>query len=176
MESQEQESISIGNGNYVNSNALQTRLDTTAIIDNFKMNLSGKAYEQFLKEDGSYGMRIISIGEARANEVGVQSLTSFLSNFINTQVVQGNFFDEEMYYLAIDDLEDNLRNKLLINAPKWGILDEEIQGIYDEIKSIISNFLTRLLFNKERESYSDTIRTVENNTVHNKGGLGFFKE
>lgn len=176
MEREEQESISIGNNNYISGNALQTRLDTSNIIYQFKLNLSGKADENYIKEDGTVGYRLISVGEPRANELGVQALTSFVSNFINTQVVQGNFYDEEMYYLAIDDLEDALRNKLLINAPKWGILDEEIQGLYDEVKSLVSTFLTRLLFNKERESYSDTIRTVENNTIRDKNGFGMFKE
>lgn len=176
MESQTQESVSVNNSNYVNNSALQTRLDVTTIISDFKLNLSGKGYETKLKEDGTMGLKMIDIGQPRANERGVQALGSFVSNSLNTQVVQGNFMDEEMYFLAVDNLEDSLRSKLIMNAPLWDIADEEIEGLYDEIKNLISTFLTRLLYNKERESYSDTIRTVENNTLQNKSGFGFFKE
>lgn len=167
------ENITFSNQNYNNQSALQIRLDTKELLENLKLSLSGKYPQAYGKEDGTIGIQVVSIGEPRCNDKGLQALTSFVSNFINTQVVQGNFIDEEMYYLQIDYLEDSLRSKLIINAPYWDIRDEEIKGIYDEILALVSMYLSRLLFNEERGSYADTIRTTENNTISN-GNNGFF--
>jgi len=175
-ERQHSEAVSYSNQNFQDFSALKIRLDTKQLIEEIKLNLSGKILQPFEKSDGTLGLREETIGEARANRQGIQSIVSFLNSHINIPTVQGNYIDDEMYFLNVDDIEDSLREMLIINSPYWDIKDENISSIYHEVLKAVTDFKTRLLYNKERDSYGETMRTVENNTVQsNKGGFGLYK-
>jgi hypothetical protein len=144
-------------------------------MEELKLNLSGEILEAYEKNDGTIGLRANQIGEPRANKKGIQALLSFVNSHVNTQVVQGNYLDEEMYYLSMDYVEDALRQLLVVNSVDWEIKDENIVGIYQEILNAIMDFKTRLIFNEERTSYSATMKHIESNTVQpQKNALGMF--
>lgn len=177
MDSEQNQRTTFANSGYINSSALQIRLDVEKLLENIKLNLSGIREVYFQNDDGTIGSTLESIGEPKANKTGVQSIISFMAAHINIQVVQGNYIDEELYYLNVDDIEDALREEIIVNAPYWGIRDEHIVGIYHQVLKAITDFKTRLIHNKERDSYTDTIRTLENNTIkQGNNGFNMFKE
>ena len=71
-----------------------------------------------------------------------------------------------------------------VNTPRWEIHDEDREMIMVTIMQTLKAFLSRLIENKERESYVPTIRSVEtfsNNEqkAANTGltsGFGLFKK
>jgi len=161
---------------YQSATALQIRLETSQMIENIEMFLRGAiiVVEQDEKT-GKIKTRRVNRGQAKANDLGIQSILNWIQLILNPQVVQGNFpvdspshstmYEEYIYNVRVD-----LTSMIVINCYNWKIIDEDIEMIIDSIMNAIEPFMTRLIDNKERESYVDTIKHVENNSV--KEGKG----
>jgi hypothetical protein len=70
-------------------------------------------------------------------------------------------------------MDTNLSCNIMINLDRWDIDENDYDHITDSIISSIQMFVSRLIDNKERDSYNATMRSVENNTVDN-GSKGIF--
>lgn len=159
-------------------NVLSIRLETSQLIENIEMFLRGSLIIIKQDEHGKITSQKVNRGEPKANDKGIQSILNWIQLILNPQVVQGNFavdgpshstmYEEYIYHVRID-----LTFMILINSYNWEISDEDIEMMVDSIMNAIEPFMTRLIDNKERESYSETIKHVESNNTKDSQSGGF---
>ena len=164
------------NRGYDSASALQIRLDTTTIIENVEMFLKGSKLTVYQDEKGIHTKKV-NTGTPKANDAGIQSILNWLQLILNPQVVQGNFpsdgkghspmYDDYIYWTRI-----NLSNDVIENCYSWAVSDSDIDGIINSIMNIVEPFMTRLIDNKERESYEHTVKHLEHNTLRESGNGG----
>jgi len=159
--------------------ALKMRLDVQHLHEKIEYFLRGYQYNIKLI-DGRPNVEKVKMGEQLANEKGIQNIMSWITMSINTQTVQGNFPADKhgysvTYEQAIKSFRLNFGDNLILNLYKWDVDEDQAEGMIDRICFMFEAFLSRCIENKERESYSETIRTIENNTMRARGGLGTFK-
>lgn len=162
-----------------NYNLLQLRLDPSNLIQEIKMFLNAEVEMIAQAADGTLQRSIVSIGVPKANKKGVASILSWIQMTINPQVVQGNFpVDKhgvsEMYEQYIMEFQRDLGDMIYINLYDYDIDENEAQSIIDAVMNLVKPFMTRLIGNKERESYGDTFREISS-TIPQKTGLQLFK-
>ena len=162
-------------------NLLQIRLDTSQIIEQAKMFLNAEI--EIIKQDNETGQfirEVISVGTPKANKRGVAAILNWLQMIINSQVVQGNFpVDKyglsEMYEKYIYECQVDLMDVLMTNLYVYDIEEDELQSIVDSIMNLIKPFMTRLIGNKERESYGETFKEISSNITRDHSKLPVFK-
>ncbi len=150
----------LSNAYYQNTSALQIRLDTEQMLKRIELFLRGKIETQYATEDGKIMSQVMKIGKPFANEIGVQGILRKISMIINPQIVQGNF-DRERYDDYIEEVNMDLVDAIVINQYEWEVQSSDVQDIIDSIMHSIIPFMSRLIDNKERESYSTTLKTLE---------------
>jgi len=163
------------------STALQLRLDATQIIENVELFLRGAKQVARQDESGKIITQTIPIGKARANPAGIQAILNHVSGVVNSQVVQGNFRTDgtghsEQYEDYIVRLQINLAVNLMNNLTNWEIVEDDYDIIIDFIMDLVEPFMTRLIDNKERESYENQIPHRESHVIGqpNKGTIPTF--
>ncbi len=164
------------NQGYNGGSALQIRLETNQIIENVEMFLSGSKIEVIQDEEGIRERRV-QVGQSKGNASGIQSILNWLQLILNPQVVQGNFpvdragyssmYEDYIYWVRVNFVSD-----LMENCYKWEVDDSDIEGVVDSIMNIIEPFMTRLIENKERESYEQTVRHIENSRIQDNSKEG----
>ena len=152
--------------------ALQIRLNPTKIIQDLELFLRGSKTILTVDDEGNRIVKKISIGRRRANEIGIQAIVSFVTSIVNSQTVQGNY-SEERYNEYVADARISITEAMVINVYEWELKEEEVELIIDTIMQLVEPFMSRPINNKERDSYSSSIRTVESNNIGggNQGGL-----
>lgn len=159
------------NSAYTASNSLKLRLDTQHLLEQIELNLKG--YKEVIRVDAKTGIPQVDrirIGEPKANDLGIQEILRWLNNVINPAVVQGNY-KEERYQDDLYRIRVSLAQDLMTNLDRYGINENDYEGIIDSFMATIRPFLSRLIDNKERESYEATIHSIESNTIKEKGGI-----
>lgn len=167
--------------NYINNQsnnqlqvtALQIRLDTTKILEDIELYLRGERTVLQQNDTGNIQVIKVKVGEKKANDLGIQSVMSFVAAIINPHTVQGNI-SEERYEQYIYETHINLVTNIVVNCYNWKIVDEDIDPIVDFIMSIVQLFVSRAIDNKERESYGESIRYVDSNNQGDKKEPGMF--
>lgn len=163
-------------------NALRVRLDTAPLIEQIELYMRGSKYVMNRNEEGNISIQQLSVGRPKANDSGIQTLLNWISGTINAQTVQGNFpVDKHGYSQAYEnyiyEYQIELTKTIIINCYNWGIDDSELQGIISFVMMLVIPFMSRLIGNKERESYYETLKSIETTGVKVKGGgiQGFIK-
>jgi len=174
--------MTTANNNFINGSALQIRLDTATIIENVEMFLGGSRL--VVERDdttGKISTRKVSLGTPKANSEGIQAILNWLQLTLNPQNVQGNFptdkgglsskYDEFVFWCRVD-----LCSNMVKNIYKWHIKEDDIDIIVDSLMNAVEPFFTRLIGNKERESYLNTLQHVEHSRMNNDDSekVGFF--
>lgn len=166
-ETQGQDVTQSTNYAYHNATIIQLRLDTEKVLEKIEIFLKGSmiVYEQ-------KNNQIIAVkkqtGTPKANQEGIQSIMNMLSCMINPQTVQGNF-DHEEYDQYIEEINIALASAIVTNCYDWKIKDEDIEPIINFTMALVRPFMSRIIDNKERDGYSNTMRHVESNTTATKG-------
>jgi len=169
MDAQTQQQMT-SNQNFLNPNIIQIRLDTSELIQRLKEFLSGQVVIPERQADGTTKFITQELGEHLCNSRGVAHLTNYISGLINPAVVQGNY-EQHQYYNHVSRVHKTISRQLVVNYHTWGMKYDDLEMINDYIMNLIETFLSRLIENKERESYSQTLRSTESNTVESGGGL-----
>lgn len=156
------------NRGYNMASALEVRLNTKPILDECEIFLSGKKMIATKDKTGKISIEYVSVGTPKMNDLGVQSLINRLSLILNNAVVQGNY-EEERYRNEIGQIRKSIAKDVMLNLNNWAVKESEYMGIIDSIMTPIKAFLSRTVGNKERESYDNTIKVTESNTVQQKG-------
>lgn len=161
------------NQGFTESNALQIRLNTEPILRNIEFYLRG--YEERLVDNkGEPEIRVVQVAEPKANSTGIHNIMAWVSSTFNTQVVQGNFKDFEHLYDYLADFRIDLTDYLMNNLYDWEIRLRDFEGIVDLIVQMNKLFLSRLVADGERRSYSNTIQHRETSSHSlDRGSNGF---
>lgn len=152
------------NDYYNNTSALQIRLDTKQIIEDIELFLRGAKVVVIDDGQGNLVSKRVEMGHNKANDKGIQAILNYVSMIVNPQVVQGNF-DKDFYEYFIQEKNVELVEMLIDNLYNWDIKEDDINPITDTIINMVIPFLSRCIGNKERDSYANTIKTVESNTI-----------
>ena len=181
MNSEAENQITVLNKAINNYNLLQIRLDPSNLINEIKMFLNAEIEVINQDADNNYKREIIPLGIPKANKKGIATILNWIQMTINPQVVQGNFFADahgksDMYDNYIEEFQKDLGDMIYINLYNYEIDENEVQSIIDAIMKLVIPFMTRLIGNKERESYGDTFKEIINNATQQKSGIaGWFK-
>jgi hypothetical protein len=176
-QSDRQESYS--NGESPITGVIHLRLDTSNMLDQIEAFLRGTRLMGYRQESsGEMKPLYLSNGRPKLNDEGVQSIMSWLTLQLSPHTVQGNFSDDR-FDEYICEFEIDLRQMLMTNLYHWNVRIEDYNTVTDGIMLTVQPFFSRLIDNKERESYNQTVRSQETHTVNagqKSGGLmGFFK-
>jgi len=159
------------NRQFTDGGSIKLRLDTEDLLNRIELYIKGTtAYIN--PQTGEY--EEVNSGHPKANKHGVQSIMGRLSLLLNPQTVQGNWKDER-FIDALYNIRMSLAEDIMVNREDWNISTNDYMGIIDSIMEALEAYLSRLLDNKERESYAHTMRSMESNTLQSKRGLGIFK-
>lgn len=158
------------NSGYNSATALQVRLQTAELMEGIELFLRGSKIIVEQDEKGRYTSRKVPIGKPKANDLGIQALLNYISSVVNPQVVQGNFPADgqghsTIYENYVMEIHMSLAMFLVNNCYNWEVDDDDIDVIIDFMMALVIPFMTRLIDNKERESYENTVRHVESSTV-----------
>ena len=151
---------------------LQIRLDTQKLLEDIELFLTGKIINIVVDENGRPQVTRKQITKPKANTTGIHSLLTWIQGTINTQVVQGNFPKWEDYETYIHEYHLSLAVNVMENLYEWEIKERDYNNIIDSVMIMVIPFMTRLVGNKERESYEGTMKVVERNTVATESGSG----
>lgn len=164
METSNNQARIFNNTQYNNLGVIQIRLNTEDLIQRIEDYLSGTRVVPSTLKDGRTVLTREEMGVPLCNEEGVQSLTNYVSSVLNPAVVQGNY-TREQYENAVYFIRLDLIDLLSINFLKWELARQYRSMVLSFIMNLIEPFLSRLVDNKERESYSDTIRSTESSRI-----------
>lgn len=180
MEQKQEENITSILSKRVNDyNVIHVRLDTSEILNRIELFLRGARLVVIENnETGRIESKRVELGKRKANDDGVQAILNWVSATVNPQTVQGNFPIERdgfspAYERYIEEYHIELTEFLITNCYTWEINDDEINGIIEFIMLLIQPFMSRLIDNKERESYNETLKSMESNVMRAKGGIPF---
>lgn len=154
-----------------NTSALQLRLDTQQLLTDIELFLKGQR-SLIQKDDVGRLVEVnTKIGEPLVNEKGVQGLMAFISMVINPHTVQGNY-KEEKYTNECANIREELAQIIVDNRNHWDLSSYHMNLVCNSMMNLIKPFLSRLIGNKERESYGQSMKVEERS---NPGeGRGFF--
>lgn len=158
------------NQGYNQASALKIRLDPTDLIENVELFLRGSKVVVTQDDNGKIKTEYAEIGRPKANPLGVQSILNWVQLIINPHTVQGNFavdgpghstqYEDYIFFARVD-----FTSMLVTNTYIWDIYDEDIDVIVDSVMNAVEPYMTRLIDNKERESYDNTVKHTENSTI-----------
>lgn len=165
---------------YNDANTIQIRLNPDQYLARIEMYLRGAMVNHYQDEQGKLKTEVVQRGQAKANEYGVDQILLYLSGLISPTIVQGNFpinknGYSEAYDIFIFHLRSDIGDYLLMNEDDFEIDSKETLGIIRFIMNVITPFMTRLLGNKERESYYHSFKDTQSNTIKEGGGFSLFK-
>ena len=158
-----------------NQNLIKIRLDTADLLMQIQNFLEGKRLMYESTQDRGLIMRNIPSGVPKMNQLGIQSIMAYLTCVVSTASVQGNF-SKDFFFVFIKKQHRILAFNLVNNSKKWAIEDNEIHLIVATLMGVIVPYMTRLIENKERESYVPTFNSKEtivqrDDSMKQKGGF-----
>lgn len=158
------------------SSSLQIRLDVNNILSDINDFLGGTTtIDEFDKEKQMVCKKSYVTGIPLCNQTGKQALMLKARNIFNPATVQGNFNDER-YNLYIKFLRQELSMMIVQNRYRWDIKSPDINFICDFFMNFAKPFMSRPLYNKERESYTTTLKSNETHQIipdNSKKTFGF---
>lgn len=171
---------SSNNAFYTSATALQIRLNVEPLLQQIELDIRGlrevwnedKQISEVKRVTEPLFLKYDESGAIVSNDKGIHMYLAFIRSIINTQVVQGNLKEDD-YNLTLYRIRRRLATDLMINRINWGLKIQNYNYVIDLAMNIIENFMTRLIGNKERESYANTFKTIENSSTvaQNKGWL-----
>ena len=165
MNEEQSQSLSSHNMAYMTPSALQMRLETNENLEKIEVFLSGQKIYTFQDEEtGDIKIKKKQIGRRLMNDEGVSHIVNYVSSVINPQVVQGNY-SEEWYRQQLELTHKRLAFMITVNRPYWDLDPNARYSVIGFIMEFVKPYLSRLIDNKERESYAATIRSVESSTM-----------
>lgn len=158
------ERIAINNDEFVMPTALQMRLDTSNIIKQIDCFISAELILYAPNENGITQAYKEKIGEPLLNERGRQCVLTYLNSVLNPAVVMGNW-NSTFFRYKLAEIRRSLTSTMMLNYYDWNIKDGDYMFIIDTILDTLSGFLSRLIENKERESYTNTVQHRETSNI-----------
>ena len=150
---------------------VEIRLNTNKLLEKIEIFLRGGKTVYLYNENKELQTEYVQTGKQKCNDLGVQTLHNRISGTINAQTVQGNFMlnpktqESDQYHNYIEEYNKELATLVILNLYDWDMREADAEGVINFIMLLIIPFMTRLIDNKERESYGQTMRSVETNNT-----------
>lgn len=167
--------MNASNDGYTSAGMAQMRLDTGPLLDNIEAFLRGKRILRYEETKEGYRPVFGAVGKPKANEEGIQSIMQSVSQLFSPHTVQGNFADRQELNEFLCYVQKGLAKDIMANRVDWDIKRQDYSGIIRKIMFTAEPFFSRLIGNKERDSYATTMRIHENASYgedHGRGGGG----
>lgn len=152
-------------GNFGQASALQIRLATEPVIEKIEMFLRGETLVTYIDpKTGRRWEQRECKGQAICNEMGVHGILNWIQLLINPQTVQGNY-TRQWYLDFCYHTRKSLARCLLDNRLLWEINPKKLRSIADSIMNIVDPYFSRLINDGERQSYINTLKHIESQTL-----------
>lgn len=158
------------NTGYTTESVIKMRLDTEKLLDQLEAFYRGSRVSGYEEREGIIVPRFSDIGRPRMNDQGIQDLMSWLTSLLNPATVQGNKNTME-YGEFMGNLHADIAEALITNIHQYEIDERDYNAIVDKTLAALDMFFSRTIDNLERESYSQTMRSVER--VGEKSGFNW---
>ena len=159
------------------ASALQIRLDVQNVLREADMYLRGITH--FVCEYDDNGRVInekpVFSGCPLVNDLGHQAIMTRIRLTINQAAVQGNFLDYDMYTFYLCKYRQDFACDLMINRIKYGLDLDNYNAVINTVMNLIYPYYSRLLFDRERGSYANTIKYQESTVTQPRTG-GFMSK
>lgn len=140
---------------------IKLRLDTAQIKTDMELFLRGKQMVPvYDHETGETNIQIKDIGKPLMNEEGIQCMLMTLTNTINAHGVQGNW-KSDYFENFIAEVDENISVDVWVNMNKWEVALENYNVICNAFMNLLQQYASRIIDNKERESYGASMKTQE---------------
>jgi len=178
MEQEEMMNQFSTNNPHLNNNFMQLRLGTEDLIDKFELFLSNKRSYAQQTPEGTWVQSVKYIGKPMGNPEGISAILNIIHTLVNNHSVQGNF-DRDHYWDFLSRTRKEITSEIIENIYHWGIDDSKMNTIINRIMALYETFISRLIDNEERKSYTQNFvsREVVTHGPQEKGSLigGFGK-
>lgn len=148
----------------VGSYGMKIRLDPAEILRDLELYLRSAKIVSSDDRDGNYTEQVIQVARPMANEGGVQQIMGYLRFTISPQNVQGNL-SWDRYDRLIFEISTDIATTIMTNRRNWDIRIEDYDILVNSIMHTVQMFISRLVDNKERESYTESMRTEERSLI-----------
>lgn len=153
---------------YNESNILQIRLDTKELLAQIEVFLRGQVLDYETE-------KLKDIGVPKMNDMGIQSVLNKVASILNPAVVQGYFPEEKNgespeYLEYINGVEYHLLDELMINKGRYNLNIKDLKPLLDFVMDCVRPYMTRLIGNKERDSYGQSMK-MSQETMPKSSGL-----
>ena len=154
---------------------MRVRLETGTLTATLREYLMGQKEDAVETGDGQMQLIVTKLGEPKCNPKGVGEIMTWVLVRVNEQAVQGNFPKEAGGYKLLQDFVYNFQVKLgdhlMDNMYEYDISESQYTAIIESVTDLVERYLSRSYANLERESYGETVKTVESSSVHAKSGF-----
>lgn len=148
-------------------NTFVQRNDPKPIIDRLKLRLMNAYEEEIEVIDEKTGkahkkikLHFIPKTKPLANKQGIQQILSYVENYVNNHCVQAHIIDKVDYNAKMNAYADDITLHFIANREKWGIFIGDCDILISTTIGQLELFLSRALYNKEREGYTDGYKEV----------------
>jgi len=156
-------------------NVMQIRLETEDYIKNIVQGLIGGYVFVRQDENGNIVKNFIKEGERLVNFIGAGAIEKMLRLHINPHTVQGNFPTHnkvsERFDTMLHKFQVAFGNSLVVNKYRWDFDMNNFEWLTMSVRDSVEMFLSRCLDNLERESFNQTTKSVETNTIGGKQSI-----
>lgn len=161
------ESNLVSNVGFNTANIIQVRLDCNPVYEQVERFLYG-ATPSMVRDENNKPRRVyLDTGFKKCNDLGIQVILNKITSLLNSQTVQGNL-KENRYELLVSEFRESFMDVVVMNCYEYEIKDEDLNFLIDYVMDCIEIFLTRTIGDGERNSYTQTLKSIESNTVRDK--------
>lgn len=160
------------NEGFQDFSALKIRLDTYELHQRIETYLRGQRLVLSYDANGVPNETFESLGKAKANEIGIQTIMAIITGVVNPQTVQGNF-DKRDFEDFMFDFHTSLARNIIANCEDWDIEDKDLNPIIDFIVHLVKPFMSRTIDNEERKGYGRS--TMMSESIMNKNKARGFR-
>jgi len=154
------------------NDTFKQRNDPKPLLDRYKLQLL-KAFK--LKEEVTdpdtgekrikYKIKVRKNTTPTASKQGVEDIIAYIEKIINSHVVQGNIDSTVEYRNKMRFISNDVTVHFMNKRKNWEVKIEDIDILISNTINLIDLFLTRTLYNKERELYGVTFKDTTNREI-----------
>jgi hypothetical protein len=151
---------------------IKIRLDTTRLVNDMELFLKGlKTSLLFNTETQQTEMITTKVGEPLMNDKGIQCVLMTVNQIVNSQGVQGNW-SQDYFKQFVCEVDITFSKNLWVNLKKWDVSLSNYNVICDAFTGLVQEYASRIIDNRERESYGMSMKTTESVVQNQRGGIG----
>lgn len=148
-----------------NENTMRMMLDSESLLREVEIFLKGYYTQNYYNEELKSTQQVkIEVGEAKANDKGVQSIMFWLRTKINPLISLSNM-KEDQYYNFLFRSRKSLASNLMVQRVNYGINLANYTEIIDVIIESFEAFFTSAISGGHRKAFTTNTETKVSETI-----------